>query len=162
MNAKPSILLIVSPYYTQIVEELVRGAVAELDKRGCSYERIDVPGALEIPLALSLAIRARQIGARQRHQGCVALGCVIRGETSHYDIVAGESAHGLMKLGMEHGLPIGNGILTVDSGEQAKIRADAKGKNKGGDAVRACLSLLAHRDDFINRDRVTILTDMKQ
>ena len=162
MNAKPSLLLIVSPYYSDIVEELVKGAVAELEERGCAYERIDVPGALEIPVALALAVRAKQIGARYRHQGCVALGCVIRGETSHYDIVAQESAHGILKIATENGIPLGNGILTVDSGEQAKVRADSKGKNKGGDAVRACLSLLEHRDDFINRDRVTILTSMKK
>ena len=162
MNAKPSILLIVSPYYSEIVDELVKGAIAELEKRDCEYERIDVPGALEIPVALALAVRAKQIGARQKHQGCVALGCVIRGETSHYDIVANESARGIMKIAMENGIPLGNGILTVDSGDQARVRADHKGKNKGGDAVRACLSLLAHRDDFINRDRVTILTSMKK
>jgi 6,7-dimethyl-8-ribityllumazine synthase len=162
MNCKPSILLVVSPYYTEIVDELVKGAVAELEKRGCDYERIDVPGALEIPIALSLAVKAKQIGARQKHQGCVALGCVIRGETSHYDIVAGESARGLMKIGMEQGMPVGNGILTVDTGDQARVRAASDGKNKGGDAVRACLSLLAHRDDFINRDRVTILTSMQK
>ena len=157
MTVKPSILVIVAPYYTEIVDELVKGAEAELEKRGCEYERIDVPGALEIPIALALALKAKQIGARQKHQGCVALGCVIRGETSHYDIVAGESARGLVKLGMENGLPIGNGILTVDTGDQARVRAASDGKNKGGDAVRACLSLLAHRDDFINRDRVKIL-----
>jgi 6,7-dimethyl-8-ribityllumazine synthase len=157
MTCKPSILIIVAPYYTEIVDELVKGAQAELDKAGCEYERIDVPGALEIPIALALAVKAKQIGARQKHQGCVALGCVIRGETSHYDIVAGESARGLVKMGMEQGLPIGNGILTVDTGDQARVRAASDGKNKGGDAVRACLSLLAHRDDFINRDRVKIL-----
>ena len=162
MNAKPSILLIVSPYYAEIVDELVKGALAELDRRDCDFERIDVPGALEIPIALALAVRAKQIGARQKHQGCVALGCVIRGETSHYDIVANESARGIMQIAMENGIPLGNGILTVDSREQAKIRADHKGRNKGGDAVRACLSLLSHRDDFINRDRVTILTGMKR
>jgi len=157
MTCKPSILIIVAPYYTEIVDELVKGAQAELEKVGCEYERIDVPGALEIPIALALAVKAKQIGARQKHQGCIALGCVIRGETSHYDIVAGESARGLVKIGMEQGLPIGNGILTVDTGDQARVRAASDGKNKGGDAVRACLSLLAHRDDFINRDRVKIL-----
>lgn len=157
MTCKPSILIIESPYYTEIVNELIKGAMTELEKSGCVYERIVVPGALEIPIALALAVKAKQIGARQKHQGCVALGCVIRGETSHYDIVAGESAKGLMKIGMEYGIPIGNGILTVDTGDQARVRAASDGKNKGGDAVRACLSLLAHRDDFINRDRVQIL-----
>ena len=162
MTNTPSVLIIVSPYYTEITDELEKGAIAELEKRNCKYERIEVPGALEIPLALALAVKAKQIGARQKHQGCVALGCVIRGETSHYDIVAGESAKGLMKIGMEHGIPIGNGILTVDNGDQARVRAAHGGKNKGGDAVKACLSLLAHRDDFINRDRVTILTSMNK
>ncbi len=162
MTSKPSVLLIVSPYYTEITDELVKGAITELESRGCAYERIDVPGALEIPIALALAVKAKQIGARQKHQGCVAVGCVIRGETSHYDVVAGESAHGLIKLGMEFGIPIGNAILTVDTREQARVRAEDSGKNKGGDAVRACLSLLAHRDEFINRDRVTILTSIQK
>ncbi len=162
MTCKPSVLLIVSPYYGEIVEELVKGAINELKSRDCDYERIDVPGALEIPIVLALAVKAKQIGARQKHQGCVALGCVIRGETSHYDIVAGESAHGLVKIGMESGMPIGNGILTVDTRDQALVRAASDGKDKGGDAVRACLSLLAHRDDFINQDRVTILTSIQK
>ena len=155
--SKPSILVIVSPYYKEIVDELVKGATTELEKRGCEFERIDVPGALEIPVALTLAVKAKLIGARQRHQGCIALGCVIRGETSHYDIVANESARGILKIAMEHAIPIGNGILTVDSSDQARVRADAKGKNKGRDAVDACLTLLENRDDFINRDRVKIL-----
>ncbi len=155
--SKPSILMIVSPYYKEIVDELVKGATAELESRGCEYERIDVPGALEIPVALALAVKAKQIGARQKHQGCIALGCVIRGETAHYDIVSNESARGMIKIGMECAIPVGNGILTVDSRDQARVRADSKGKNKGRDAVNACLSLLAHRDDFINRDRVKIL-----
>jgi len=159
MNDKrdTSILIIEAPFYQEIIDELVKGALAELERNGCQYERISVPGALEIPVALSMAIGAGLLGPRQRHQGVVALGCVIRGETSHYDIVAGESARALMEAGVEYALPVGNGILTVNSREQARVRADSKGKNKGGDAVRACLALLEHRRDFYSRDRVSIL-----
>ena len=95
-----------------------------------------MPGALEIPAAIRLAL------AGGGYDAFVALGCVIRGETSHYDIVAGESARGLMGLALHHQALIGNGILTTDNGAQARVRADPDGKDKGGDAVRAALALL--------------------
>ena len=95
-----------------------------------------VPGALEIPAAIRLAL------AGGGYDAFVALGCVIRGETSHYDIVAGESARGLMELALRHEALIGNGILTTDSGAQARVRADPDGKDKGGAAARAALALL--------------------
>lgn len=137
-----SVLIIEAPYYQDISEALIKGALGVLESQGVFHERIAVPGALEIPVALGLALKHGIVGEAAKHQGCIALGCVIRGETSHYDIVANESARGLMAMAMEHGLPVGNGILTVDTHEQAKVRSAPDGKNKGGDAARACLGLM--------------------
>ena len=137
-----SVLIVEARYYEDISDALLRGALDALTQAGVGHERIAVPGALEIPVALAMAIEAGAVGPHARHQGCVALGCVIRGETSHYDIVAGESARGLMELGLRHALPVGNGILTVDTPEQAWVRARASAGDKGGAAVRACLALM--------------------
>lgn len=142
---RPSVLLIESPYYEYISEQLAKGAIAELEEAGATFERITVPGALEIPQALAFAVKAglAPYGApRWRYHGAVALGCVIRGETSHYDIVAGESARALMDIATTHGVPVGNGILTVETEDQAMERASIEDGNKGGDAVRACLRLI--------------------
>lgn len=135
------VLIVDANFYQDLAEELVRGAVAELDAHGVAYDRVSVPGALEIPTAISLASK-RSDGPV--YDGYVALGCVIRGETSHYDIVCGESARGLSELALNRDLAIGNGILTVDTGDQAWARAsvDGNGKNKGRDAVIACLGLV--------------------
>lgn len=138
----PSVLIIEAPFYEDILNELARGATEELRKRGIGFERVTVPGALEIPLALSAAVTSKLIGPSCRHQGCVALGCVIRGETSHYDIVAQESARALIGIGVTHSIALGNGILTVDNREQAWVRASVDSKNKGRDAAAACASLM--------------------
>lgn len=138
-----SVLIIEARFYADLSDELKRGAVAELERAGVSHASIAVPGALEIPIALSLAIRAGVVGPGGKHQGCVALGCVIKGETSHNQIVGSVSAQGLMDVGTRHCVPIGNGILTVDTPEQAWARARVEGRNKGGDAARACLSLMS-------------------
>lgn len=141
-----AVLIIEARYYDDISDELARGAIGELDARGVAYGRVGVPGALEIPIALSIALREGHFGADAAYRGCVALGCVIRGETSHYDIVAQESARSLMQLGAAHGLPVGNGILTVDNRDQAWARARVDGRNKGRDAVAACLALMQLAD----------------
>jgi len=125
----------------------VRGAVAELEKMGISYERLSVPGALEIPSAISLVSQGNEA---KLFAGYIALGCVIRGETSHYDIVCGESARGLSKLALDKNLAIGNGILTVDNWEQAWARASVLKKNKGRDAAIACLSLFEIKQRYID------------
>jgi len=138
----PSVLIIESRFYEDIANDLAEGAIAELENHEVAFERISVPGALEIPVALGIAVRQGIIGAGFKHQGCIALGCVIRGETSHYDIVAGESARGLMRIAIEHALPVGNGILTVDNRAQAEARASVEGKNKGRGAAAACLALM--------------------
>lgn len=133
------VLIVDADFYRDLAAELVRGAVAELEARGIAYDRVSVPGALEIPTAISLASRRSDGPA---YDGYVALGCVIRGETSHYDIVCGESARGLTELALGRDLAVGNGILTVDTGDQAWTRASVDRKNKGRDAVIACLSLV--------------------
>lgn len=132
----PHILIIEARYYEEIGEMLLAGAEKVLKDAGVTFERVNVPGALEIPAAIRLAIEAGQ------HDGYVALGCVIEGETWHDRIVGGESARGLMDLALYDGALIGNGILTVHNEAQAKKRADPNGKCKGGDAAQAVLSLL--------------------
>ena len=149
-KAPRSVLIIEARFYEDIADELARGAIEELEGEQCEYERIAVPGALEIPLALSLALANGFVGRAGRHRGCIALGCVIRGETTHYEIVARESAAGLHQLAVEHAVPLGNGILTCDSREQAWARASVEGRNKGArrgaslpraDAARAAFLL---------------------
>ena len=134
-------LIIESPYYTQICDALVEGATTYLCEQGVSFERIQVPGALEIPLAIKIAHESPKVN----YDGYIALGCVIRGETSHYDIVCNESAAGLSRLALDHNLAIGNGILTCDTMEQALVRALPDQKNKGKDAAQAALSLAQYK-----------------
>ena len=144
MNKK--VLIVDANFYQDLANELVRGAVAELEKIGISYERLSVPGALEIPSAISMVSQGNDA---KLFAGYIALGCVIRGETSHYDIVCGESARGLSKLALDRNLAIGNGILTVDNWEQAWARASVLKKNKGRDAAIACLSLFEIKQRYL-------------
>ena len=143
---KKKVLIVDANFYEDLASELVRGAVAELEKMGISYERLSVPGALEIPSAISLVSQGKE---SKLFAGYIALGCVIRGETSHYDIVCGESARGLSKLALDKNLAIGNGILTVDNWEQAWARASVLKKNKGRDAAIACLSLFEIKQRYL-------------
>ena len=143
------ILIVEGRFYDEISDELANGAIAALKAHGAGYDRISVPGALEIPQALAQAVSAGLIprtAANGRWDGVVALGCVIRGETSHYDIVCNNANHWLMEVAIRNGIPLGNGILTVDTEAQALARARGGENGKGGAAVRACLSLieLAH------------------
>jgi 6,7-dimethyl-8-ribityllumazine synthase len=128
------VLIIEARFYDDISAELLKGARRALDAASVQHETLTVPGALEIPPAIRLSIG--------RADGYIALGCVIRGETGHYDIVAGESARGLMQLGVDHGLAIGNGILTCETWDQAMARARMDGEDKGGGAAKACLALI--------------------
>jgi 6,7-dimethyl-8-ribityllumazine synthase len=132
---RPHLLIVEARFYDQISDLLLAGARRALDAAGASFDKLTVPGALEIPPAIRLALDAG------RYDAFVALGCVIRGETSHYDIVAGESARGLMDLALHDRALIGNGILTTDNGAQAQVRADPAGKDKGGAAAQAALAL---------------------
>ena len=148
-----SVLIIEARFYEDIADELARGATEELRGNDVEFEQIAVPGALEIPLALSLALANGFVGRAGRHRGCVVLGCVIRGKTSHYDIVARESAAGINELAVQHGVPIGSGIITCENVEQAWERASVDGRNKGGDAARACLTLMRLEHHFSSASR---------
>jgi 6,7-dimethyl-8-ribityllumazine synthase len=134
------VLIVESGYYEDIADMLLAGAKRALDAAGVVYDVVTVPGALEIPQAMAIVINSAS-GA-ESYDGIVALGCVIRGETSHYDIVAGESARALMEIGVNQQVPVGNGILTVNDIAQAKVRAALDGGDKGGAAARAVLSLV--------------------
>ncbi|MDJ0932290.1 6,7-dimethyl-8-ribityllumazine synthase [Breoghania sp.] len=145
--AAPHLLIIDARFYDDISDELVRGALAALDEGGAIYDRVSVPGVLEIPAALSMALIAADDGGTD-YDGFVLLGCVIRGETSHYDIVAGESARAVMDMVVDQGLALGNGILTVENSDQAWARAKISENNKGGFAAEAALAMIAVRDKF--------------
>jgi 6,7-dimethyl-8-ribityllumazine synthase len=132
----PHLLIVEARFYDDIADLLLEGARRALEQAAATCDRITVPGALEIPAAIRLAMDGADYDA------FVALGCVIRGETSHYDIVAGESARGLMDLAVQRGALIGNGILTTNDGRQARVRADPDGRDKGGAAARAALALV--------------------
>lgn len=130
------LLIVVAPYYKTIADDLVAGARATAEAAGASVDLIEVPGALEIPSAIATA------GRLANYDGYVALGCVIRGETTHYETVCNDSSRGLTLLGLQ-GFAIGNGILTVENAEQALVRAEPDGQNKGGGAAGAALHLVA-------------------
>ncbi|HZU63330.1 MAG TPA: 6,7-dimethyl-8-ribityllumazine synthase [Novosphingobium sp.] len=134
-------LIVEARFYDHLNDMLVAGAKAALKAAGHKADVITVPGALEIPGAIALADQAGE------YDGYVAIGVVIRGETYHFEIVAGESARGVMALSMD-GLAIGNGILTVENEAQAIVRADPAQKDKGGEAAKAALALLALRERF--------------
>ena len=146
LHPAPHVLLVVAPYYRDIAEQLVRGAVREIEAAGATWERIDVAGAFEIPAAISIAHHARS--GRRKFDGYVALGCVIRGETTHYDHICTETARAIQDLAFVHHLAIGFGVLTCENGEQARVRAGVDKKNKGGEAARACLSMLEVKHAF--------------
>ncbi|WP_296716703.1 6,7-dimethyl-8-ribityllumazine synthase [Erythrobacter sp.] len=135
------ILIVEARFYAHLNDMLIAGARAALEVAGHEVEVLTVPGALEIPGAIALAAESDQF------EGFVAIGVVIRGETYHFEIVAGESARAIMALTMD-GIPIGNGILTVENEAQALVRADPSQKDKGGEAAKAALALLALQDRF--------------
>ena len=130
------VLIVVAPYYKDIADDLIKGARAVLEGVGATHELIEVPGALEVPTAIGQAF------SMAHFDGFVALGCVIRGETTHYETVCNDSSRALTLLGLQ-GACIGNGILTVETHEQAAVRADPAEQNKGGGAAAAALHLIA-------------------
>ncbi len=142
MTAGPHILIVEAPFYADIVEELRAGAEEALAAAGATVEHASVPGAFEVPAVISIA------DDTGRFDGYVALGCVIRGETSHYDYVCAESARGLQDLAVERRLAIGYGILTTENDAQAWVRARRDEKNKGRDAAEACLAMIALKRRF--------------
>lgn len=139
----PHVMIVISPYYKEISTCLLEGAKAVLEEECCTYELFQVPGALEIPLAVKYGARRKEgRGAKKpKFDAAIALGCVIKGETSHYDVVCSESARGLMQVSLDHDIPVGNAILTCNNKEQALERAHPNKKNKGADAARAALEL---------------------
>ena len=134
-------LIVEARFYDDIQDALLEGAVKELTAANVSYDVITVPGALEIPAAIAIALDAAQNNGKP-YDAAVALGCVIRGDTIHFEIVSIESSRALMDLAVDRGFPLGNGIITVDTDEQAWARARASELNKGGDAARAALAML--------------------
>ena len=136
------VLIVEARFYDDMADALAEGAAAVLDAAGVAYERVAVPGVLEVPVAIKYAA---ETGA---YDGYVALGVVIRGETTHYDIVCNESARGLMELGIKDGLAIGNGVQTVENAEQAWARCKMSEKDKGGGAAKAALALMDLRKQW--------------
>jgi 6,7-dimethyl-8-ribityllumazine synthase len=135
------ILIVEARYYDDIADALLAGATKALKEAGAQFDCISVPGSLEIPAAIAIALDAAQ-SKRRPYAGAVALGCVIRGETIHFEIVSHESARGLLDLSVARKIPVGNGIITVENEAQAKARASVNGEDKGGGAVRAALTLV--------------------
>ena len=136
------ILIVQATFYTHISQMLLAGATNKLAELGYKYEILTVPGALEIPAAIAIA------DTEKKYAGYVALGCVIRGETTHYDYVCGESARGLSELGYREKIAIGNGIITVENEAQALARADVTKKNKGGFAANAAVEMIKIKEQF--------------
>ena len=140
------VLIVIAPYYTAIAEQQLASARATIEAAGATHETVEVPGSLELPTAINLANRL------SNYDGYVALGCIIRGRTSHYDVVVNQSAQGIMLLGLQ-GLAIGNGIITVENMEQAEERADAARLNTAGAAAEAALHLIALARRFGGREK---------
>jgi len=135
------LLIVEARFYDDIADALLAGAARAIDAAGCTYERVSVPGSLEVPPAIAIALDAAERAGRP-FDGAVGLGCVIRGETLHFEIVSFESARALMELSVARRVPIGNGIITVDTDAQARERAQLDKGDKGGDAARAALALI--------------------
>jgi len=144
MSDSLRVLVVEARFYDDLADALLDGAVDALRAQGVQYDVVSVPGALEVPTAIALAEEAGRYPTAPRYDGYVALGCVIRGETYHFEIVSDQSAAGLMQLGLR-GLAIGNGILTPEDEDQAWARARRSEGDKGGAAARACLDLIALR-----------------
>ena len=146
MFTNKKVLVVCSPYYKDITQNLIKGAIKVLKSNSVGYKIINVPGALEI--APSIKIYSEKSSKEILFDGFVALGCIIRGETYHFEIVSNESARALSDLSITYSLPIGNGILTVENKEQAIERSDPLRLNKGAGAALACLSLINHKNNI--------------
>jgi len=143
MTQKPSVLIVEARFYTEIADGLAEGATRALEAAGYDYERLEVPGVFEVPGAIAMALKAMKTHSTSKaFTGFIALGCVIRGETSHYDYVCSESSRALMDLTTEYSIALGFGILTCENMDQARVRADVNAKNKGGEAAGACLRMI--------------------
>jgi 6,7-dimethyl-8-ribityllumazine synthase len=142
-DQKPHILIVQSSYYQEVADKLLQGALAVLNRSGVTHEMMDVPGAFEIPVAINYAVKALDFDpARRRFDGYVTLGCIIKGETKHDEIVGHQSAWGLQEISLKYALAIGYGILTCNTHEQALRRAEPEGFDRGGAAAEACLRMI--------------------
>ena len=149
MSDAPHVLIVEARFYEDIADELAKGAIAALAAAGATYDRLEVPGAFELPAAIRMNIKAMESGSGYRfYDGYIALGCVIRGETSHYDYVCGECARGLMDLSLEFSLAIGFGVLTVENQEQAWARASVDQLDKGRAVANAALRMIEVKREF--------------
>lgn len=143
MNEQPRVLIVYTPYYGDIAAQLLKGAVETLEEAGVAHDEVSVPGAFEVPAAISFAIRAMETKtAPANYGGFVALGTVIRGETDHYDHICREVSRALMDISVEQSVAMGFGILTCENQEQAMARAGVAHGNKGADAALACLRMM--------------------
>lgn len=149
MSDAPHVLIVEARFYEDVADELAKGAIAALAAAGATYDRLEVPGAFELPAAIRMNIKAMELGNGCRYyDGYIALGCVIRGETSHYDHVCGECARGLMDLSLEFSLAIGFGVLTVENQEQAWARASVDQLDKGRAVANAALRMIEVKREF--------------
>jgi 6,7-dimethyl-8-ribityllumazine synthase len=139
--ADARILVVEARFYDDIADALLAGATRALEQAGVTFDRLTVPGSLEVPAAIAIAVEAAE-KRKKPYDGAVALGCVIRGDTLHFEIVSYESARALMDFSVTQRFPVGNGIITVDTESQAWARARTEEADKGGDAVRACLAMV--------------------
>ena len=144
MTDAPRILIVEARFYDDLADALLEGAKETLKAQGADFDVVTVPGALEVPPAIAMAEEAGRYPTAPRYDGYVALGCVIRGETYHFEIVSDQSAAGIMALGLK-GVAIGNGVLTTEDEDQAWARARLSEGDKGGGAAKACLGLIALR-----------------
>lgn len=145
----PHVLIVEARFYEDIADELAKGAESVLKGAEVGFERVAVPGAFEIPAAISMAMDSAGLdGGGRPYDGYIALGCVIRGETTHYDYICAESARALQELAVGRHAAIGYGILTVENEDQAWARASVEQKNKGADAAKACLGMMNLRRRF--------------
>ena len=149
MSDAPHVLIVEARFYEDVADELAKGAIAALVAAGATYDRLEVPGAFELPAAIRMNIKAMELDSGCRHyDGYIALGCVIRGETSHYDHVCGECARGLMDLSLEFSLAIGFGVLTVENQGQAWARASVDQLDKGRSVANAALRMIEVKREF--------------
>ncbi len=131
------IMMVVAPYYRDICDEMIAGAAAVIEEDGHSWDRYDVAGAFELPVAISIAL-----DSPKRFDGFIVIGCIIRGETSHYDHLCSEVSRALQTIAVERKLALGFGLLTCENSQQARVRASVSGKNKGAEAAHACIKTI--------------------
>ncbi len=143
MAKNSKIFIVEARFYSEIADELAKGAINIIKESGMDFERITVPGVFEIPAAINFVINAmKKKSTKKNFEGFIALGAVIRGETDHYDHICREASRSLMDISVQHSVPLGFGILTCENKEQANIRADILRGNKGADAAIACLRMM--------------------